>query len=318
MNTNANSSDLQSGSAFIFPGQGSQTVGMGLDLYQHSPAARAIFDQMDDTLGMNLSKLIFEGPEDELRMTVNAQPAILATSLACLKATEEIVGPEGMPKASLMAGHSLGEYTALAASNAISISDAILLVRERGRLMQEAADTSTGGMTAIMGLPLESLQQICKVTNTEISNLNTPDQTVISGDLASVTKAAEMADASGARRTVQLPVAGAFHSRLMKPAQDGLSNIVATLQCAPPITTIVANTSGLPISSVEELKNELISGLCSCVMWTDSVQYMISCGINVFYEIGPGRALTGMVRRINEDATIININDLESIKSLLD
>ena len=318
MNTNVVSSDRQSGSAFIFPGQGSQAVGMGLDLYQNSPAARAIFDQMDDSLGMNLSKLIFEGPEDELRMTVNAQPAILATSLACLKAAEEILGPSNMPEPSLVAGHSLGEYTALAASNAISISDAILLVRERGRFMQEAADTSIGGMAAIMGLDLESLEQICETTHTEISNLNTPDQTVISGDIESVQKAAEMADQMGARRTVQLPVAGAFHSRLMKPAQEGLSNVVASLQCVPPTTPIIANTSGLPISSVEELKNELISGLCSCVRWTDSVEYMINSGVSIFYEIGPGNALTGMVRRINEEAIVININDLESIKSLLD
>ena len=302
--------------AFLFPGQGSQAVGMGLELYQSSPAAKAVFDEVDEALGTPLSKIFFEGPEDELRKTINAQPGIMTVSLACLKALEEALGQDRMPKAALVAGHSLGEYTALVAAGVLSIADAARLVRERGRLMQYAADLREGGMAAIMGMENAALEEICRETNTEISNINTQDQTVISGDKADVDRAMELANARGARRTVSLVVAGAFHSRLMEPAQEGLAKIVDSLTFKEPSIPIVANCTGLPLTTVEDIKHELTSGLCTCVKWKDSVEYMTKSGITTFYEIGPGKVLSGMVKRISADAEITNVSDPESIQLL--
>ena len=316
MSSSSSSVNPSSGVAFLFPGQGSQAVGMGLELYQSSPAAKAVFDQVDEALEMPLSRIFFEGPEDELRKTINAQPSILTVSLACLKAMEEALGQERMPKATLVAGHSLGEYTALVAAEVLSITDAARLVRERGRLMQYAAELSEGGMAAIMGMEDAALEEICRETNTEISNMNTPDQTVISGDKAAVEKAMELANDRGARRTVSLAVAGAFHSRLMEPAQEGLAKVVDRLTFNEPSVPIVANCTGLPLTTVEDIKHELTSGLCTCVRWKDSVEYMMQSGITTFYEIGPGRALSGMVKRINADAEITNVSDPESIQLL--
>ena len=316
MSISASYLDLKSRTAFLFPGQGAQAVGMGLDLYENSQAARAVFDQIDEALETRLSKIFFEGPEDELRKTVNAQPSIMAVSMACLKAMEEALGQDLIPKASLVAGHSLGEYTALVAAGVLNVPDAARLVRERGRLMQYAAELSEGGMAAIMGIENSTLEEICLETNTEISNINTPDQTVISGDKADVEKAVELATNRGARRTVSLPVAGAFHSKLMGPAQEGLAKIVESLNINEPSIPIVANCTGLPVTTIEDIKHELTSGLCSCVRWRESVEYMIDAGITTFYEIGPGRALSGMVKRINENVEIININSLESIQLL--
>ena len=314
--SSVNSVSPSSRVAFLFPGQGSQAVGMGLALYQNSRAAKAVFDQVDEALGLSLSRIIFEGPEDELRKTINAQPSILTVSLACLKAMEEALGQDRMPKASLMAGHSLGEYTALVVADVLSITDAVRLVRERGRLMQYAADLREGGMAAVMGMEDADLEEVCRETNTEISNMNTPDQTVISGETVAVGKAMELANARGARRTVALAVAGAFHSRLMEPAQEGLAKVVASLSFSDPSVPIVANCTGLPLTTAEEIKQELTSGLCTCVRWKDSVGYMIQAGITTFYEIGPGKVLSGMVKRINTDAEITSISDQESIQLL--
>ena len=316
MSTSSSSDNPGPKVAFLFPGQGAQAVGMGLDLYQNSPAAKAVFDQVDEALGTPVSRIIFEGPEDELRRTVNAQPGIMAVSLACLKAMEEALGKDGMPSAALVAGHSLGEYTALVAAGVLSIADGARLVRERGRLMQYAADLKEGGMAAIMGMENAALEEVCRDTDTEISNVNTPDQTVISGEKAAVEKAMELATERGARRTVPLVVAGAFHSRLMEPAQEGLAKIVEDLTFNKPAIPIVANCTGLPLTTVEEIKQELTSGLCTCVRWKDSVVNMTQAGITTFYEIGPGRVLSGMVKRISEDAEVTNVSDLETIKLL--
>ena len=284
---------------------------MGLDLYRESPAAKAVIDEVDEALGIPLSRIIFEGPEDELRRTVNAQPGIMAVSLACLRAMEEALGPANMPAPSLVAGHSLGEYTALVAAGALSASDAVRLVRERGRLMQYAADMSEGGMAAVLGMEDAALEEICRETDTEISNMNTPDQTVISGARAAVERAMELANERGARRTVALPVAGAFHSRLMQPAQEGLTAAIAGVALADAATPIVANCTGMPISTAGEIRTELTTGLCSCVRWRDCVQHMLESGVSVFYEIGPGRALAGMVKRIEPDAEVFNVGDAE-------
>ena len=289
---------------------------MGLDLYQSSPAAKAVFDEVDEAIGEPFSRIIFEGPEDELRKTVNTQPGILTVSIACLKAAEEALGSDRMPVAAMAAGHSLGEYTALVAAGALSVTDGVRLVRERGRLMQYASELTEGGMAAILGLEEAALAEVCREAGTEISNINTADQIVISGERQAVERTMELATEKGARRTVPLVVAGAFHSRLMEPAQEGLTKIVGELTFHEPSFPIVANCTGQLITTAAEIKAELLSGLLSCVRWKGSVETMLSSGVSDFYEIGPGRVLTGMVRRINEEATVNNMNDLESIQLL--
>ncbi|MBF8266984.1 MAG: Malonyl CoA-acyl carrier protein transacylase [Dehalococcoidia bacterium] len=302
--------------AFLFPGQGSQAVGMGLELYKSSPAARAVFDEADRALGVPISRVIFEGPEDELRKTVNTQPAILTVSLACLKAMEEALGSARMPRPAMVAGHSLGEYTALAAAGALGMADAMRLVRERGRLMQYASELRPGGMAAIMGLDSLILEEVCRETDTQISNMNTADQIVISGSLEALEKAMALASARGARRTVSLVVGGAFHSRLMEPAREGMATILKGLTIHKPAIPVVANCTGRPMTSVAEVKEELNSGLCSCVRWKETVEHMTQSGITRFYEIGPGKVLTGLVKRINGEAEVANVDNAESIRLL--
>ena len=289
---------------------------MGLELYQSSPAAKAVFDEVDEALGAAVSRIFFEGPEAELTKTVNAQPGIMTVSMACLKAMEEALGKDRMPTPAMVAGHSLGEYTALVAAGALSIADGARLVRERGRLMQYAAELREGGMAAILGMDDAVLEEVCRETDTQISNINAPDQIVISGERQAVEKAMELASARGARRTVALAVAGAFHSRLMEPAQEGLAKIVGELTFHEPTVPVVANCTGRPLTTVEDIKQELVSGLCTCVQWKDSVAYMTQSGIGAFYEIGPGRVLSGMVKRNIPEADVTNVNDLESIRLL--
>ena len=301
---------------YLFPGQGAQTVGMGLELYQGSSAARAVFDEVDDALGSPLSKLIFKGPEEELTRTVNAQPAIMAVSLACLKAMEETLDQGSFPAPSLLAGHSLGEYTAVAASGAVDIGDTARLVRERGRLMQEACDSSSGSMGAIIGLDEITLEEVCRETGTYISNINSEEQIVISGEKVALAHAMDLASARGASRVIPLNVSGAFHSGLMEPAREGLKQAIASLHFRDPKIPIVANCTGEPLTSAEAIKEELISQICSCVQWKRSVQYMISSGVSTFIELGPGKVLTGLVRRMHPEAKTANINNVSSILAL--
>ena len=310
------SSDARPKAAFLFPGQGSQAVGMGLDLYQNSAAAKAVFDEADEAVGEALSQIIFEGPEDELRKTVNTQPGILTVSIACLKAMEEALGSGRMPVTSMVAGHSLGEYTALVAAGALSVGDGVRLVRERGRLMQYASELTEGTMAAILGMEEAVLAEVCREAGAEISNINTADQIVVSGERQAVERAMELATERGARRTVPLVVAGAFHSRLMEPAHEGLTKAVNELTINDPAVPLIANCTGQLLTTASEIKAELLSGLLSCVRWSDCVATMLSAGVTDFYEIGPGRVLTGTVRRINEEAAITNMSDLESIQQL--
>lgn len=301
--------------AFIFPGQGAQVVGMGLDLISSSNAAKEVFYQVDEALGVSISKIIFEGPEDDLRKTINAQPGILAMSLACLRAMEEFLGAD-MPQPSLVAGHSLGQYTALVVSGALDLTMAARLVRERGRLMQYAAELTDGGMAAIIGMEDEDIDAICEETGTEVSNLNAPGQTVISGESEAISNAIELAEARGARRAISLPVAGAFHSRLMNPAQKGLNEVIDGIHLGDADIPIIANSTGLPINDSESIKRELVESLCSPVRWRESISYMASRSINTFYEIGPGKALSGMVSRIQDGAIVINVGDWDNVQSL--
>ncbi len=302
--------------AYVFPGQGSQWAGMGRDLYDNFDSAKAILEQADEVLGFPLSRLCFEGPEDELRLTINAQPALVAVSFACLKAVHDMSGGKGLPPPAFVAGHSLGEYTALAVANVIDFATTVYLARERGRLMYEAGLKKPGGMVAIIGLDEASLAEVCNETGTCIANFNCPGQLAISGAKENLPKAADLAKAKGASRIIPLQVSGAFHSPLMQPAADGLSEIIATLPFQDPTVPIIANTTAQPLTTAEQVKAELIKQLCNGVQWQRSIEYMVDDGVATFIEIGPGKVLSGLIKRINKDVNTLNIGDVESIKNL--
>lgn len=277
--------------AYVFPGQGAQWVGMGLDLYDNFESAKAIFKKADEVLGFPLSRLCFEGPEDELRQTINAQPALVAVSFACLKAAHDVSDDSRLPSPAFVAGHSLGEYTALAAANVLDFTTTVRLARERGRLMYEAGLRRPGGMVAIMGLDEASLAEVCNETDTRIANFNCPGQLVISGAKENLTKATDLAKAKGASRAIPLQVSGAFHTPLMQAAADGLSQSIATLDFQTPTVPIIANTTAQPLTTAEQVKTELIRQLCNGVQWQRSIEYMLDNGVSTFIEIGPGKVL---------------------------
>lgn len=303
--------------AHVFPGQGSQKVGMGRDLYENFPSAKATFEQADEALEFPLSRLCFEGPEEELRSTINAQPALLTTSYACLQAVREM-SSNGLPPAAFVAGHSLGEYTALAAAGVLDFATTVYLARERGRLMYQAGLLQPGGMVAIIGFDEASLTEVCNETGTWLANINSPNQLVISGTKENLTKAAGLAKARGARRAIPLPVSGAFHTPLMQQAAQGMSEIMANIYFREPVIPIVANTTAKPMTTSEQIKAELLGQLCNGVQWQRSIEYMIANGISTFVEIGPGEVLSGLIKRINSDAKTINIGDAQAISSLTD
>ena len=296
--------------AYVFPGQGSQWVGMGHDLYQRFDSARVVFQEADRILGFPLSRLCFEGPEDELKKTINVQPAIVTVSYACLQAVVE----KGLPRPAFVAGHSLGEYTALAAAAVLDFTTTVHLARERGRLMHEAGLKQPGGMAAIMGVDEASLGEICNQTGTRIANINSPGQIVISGAREDLAQALDVLKSRGAR-VIPLQVSGAFHSQVMQPAADGLAQVVASLTFRPARIPIIANTTAQPVTSAATIKEELLRQVCNCVRWQDSVQYMISNGVTRFIEIGPGKVLTGLIKRISKDVTTVNIGDAEAINA---
>ena len=303
--------------AYVFPGQGSQWVGMGRDIYNNSEAARAVFDEADEVLGFPLSRLCFEGPEEELKRTVNAQPAILTTSIACLKASEAVKGMKKVGNPGFVAGHSLGEYTALVAADVLDFSQAVTLVRERGRLMEKAGKKQAGGMLAIIGLEQAILEEICLASGAQIANINSSEQIVISGSKKSLAYAAELAQDQGARRVVPLLVSGAFHSGLMEPASQDMAEAINQENFNEPSIPIIANITAQPLTTAEEIKSELISQLCGCVDWRGSVNYMADTGIKTFVEIGPGQVLSGLIRRINPELQTINIGEPQPGKSVL-
>lgn len=308
-------SDLKS-LAYVFPGQGAQSVGMGKDLHDSFDSIKSLFKQADDALNFPITKMCFEGPDEELRKTFNAQPALLLVSTACLKAAQEVAG-KAFPMPTYMAGHSLGEYTALAAANVIDFKDAIILTRERGRLMYEAGLKQPGAMAAVLGLNETVLLDICKQTDTVIANFNCPGQLVISGSSENIARASETAKAKGAARVTPLQVSGAFHSRLMQPAVIGMKSALENVIFRDPVVPIIGNVTAQPLTKGIQFHDELLTQLVSSVQWQKSVEYMIGQGVKKFIEIGPGKVLAGLIKRIDKDVEILNIGDTASVKRLV-
>jgi [acyl-carrier-protein] S-malonyltransferase len=320
--------------AFLFPGQGSQAVGMGADIFATSPAARDVFARVDEALGFSLSALCFSGPDETLRETINTQPAIVTVSLALLAALQETLGAQfdaaisswTVPLApAYTAGHSVGEYAALVASGSLALADATRLVRERGRLMHHEGTVCPGSMAAIIALDETVLQEVCAEATAAasarrtgathpgegqvaIANYNAPGQIVISGELKALNLAMELAKARGAKKVMPLAVSGAFHSPVMQPAADGLARAIAATTVNDAAIPIIGNISATPLVDASAIREELAQQIAASVQWTRSIEYLVSEGVTTFIEIGPGQSLTGMVKRIAKGSTLMNVS----------
>ena len=316
--------------AFIFPGQGSQAVGMGRDLAAAFAAAREVFDEVDETLSQRLSKLMFEGPSDELTLTENAQPALMATSLAVVRVLEREGGFALADKAALVAGHSLGEYSALAAAGALSIAEAARLLRLRGQAMQRAVAPGLGGMAALLGVEMEQAAEICAIaaqytdengqTIAEVvsaANDNGGGQVVISGHKGAVERAIEVAKSKGVKRAMLLPVSAPFHCALMSPAAEAMAEALAAATVRAPVVPLVANVSAGKVSDPDQIRDLLVRQVTGTVRWRESVQAMSAMGIDHFVELGSGKVLAGLVRRISPDATATSAQTPADIEALL-
>jgi [acyl-carrier-protein] S-malonyltransferase len=286
--------------AFIFPGQGSQAVGMGAELAKSYPAARAVFDEVDAALGQNLSKLMWEGPESELTLTENAQPALMAVSLAAMRVLGE-KGPKLKDRAAYVAGHSLGEYSALAAAGSLSLVDTARLLKTRGHAMQEAVPVGEGAMAALLGADLGQAQELAKAAAEgavcEAANDNAPGQVVISGARAAIERAVSLAPKFGARRAVLLPVSAPFHCALMQPAAEVMGKALQTVEIKVPAVPLIANVLAQPISDPEAIRARLVEQVTGMVRWRETMLYLKASGVDTVYEVGAGRVLTGIARR---------------------
>jgi [acyl-carrier-protein] S-malonyltransferase len=321
--------------AFIFPGQGSQYVGMGRDVYETYPEARALFDEADGILGFPLSRLCFEGPKEELDDTINTQPAILAMSVACFKISGTRYKVQGKGRENLeprtsnlepafVAGHSMGEYTALVAAGALDFAAGLKLARERGRVMKEAGERNPGAMAAIIGLDAGTLEGICQearlqfpASSVQLANYNSPGQIVISGHKEALGRALELARERGAKRAIPLAVSIASHSPLMQIAAESFASVVAQVDFHRPRIPVVANVTAAPITTVAAIREELVEQLTSTVRWVESVQYMIAQGVTTFVEVGPKNVLTGLIRRIDRSVQTVNVGDVTGMEALM-
>src|SRR6266699_6207858 len=320
--------------AFLFPGQGSQSVGMGADIFAMSSAAQQVFETVDEALGISLSNLCFHGPEDVLRETINAQPAIVTVSLALLAALQESLSPDFSWSSPLVpsytAGHSVGEYAALVASGAIDLRSAVILVRERGRLMHHEGTVCPGGMAAVIGMDEATLQEICQQATADsvanlpphahpgqgqvtIANFNAPGQIVISGEQDALALAMELAKVRGAKRVIPLAVSGAFHSPVMQPAASSLAEAIDATNIHDAAIPIIGNIDALPLTDAQAIREELAQQIAASVQWIRTIEYLANAGVTVFIEIGPGQSLTGMVKRIAKGVTSLNISSLAEI-----
>lgn len=303
--------------AFLFPGQGSQSVGMGKDLAEKFPIAKQTFEEADDALGLAISQICFEGPEEKLRLTGNTQPAILTVSVAAWRVLDE----KGV-KPAIAAGHSLGEYSAHVAAGTISFADAVRAVRNRGRYMQEAVPVGTGSMAAILGMSPENVAGVCAdAAEGEIcepANINSPEQIVISGHAAGVERAVKLADERGAKRAKVLPVSAPFHCSLMKPAQERLAVDLQALNFSAPGFPIVCNVDAAPVTTADAARDALVRQVTGSVRWVESMQSLMAQGVQTLVEIGPGKVLCGLMRQIDRSKKCVNVEDEASLKKTLE
>ena len=299
--------------AFVFPGQGAQCVGMGLDVYTTNLASKDIFDRGDKKLGFPLTSIIFQGPEETLKQTFHTQPALLLTSLALLAAFQAT----GL-QADFLVGHSLGEYTALVAAGVISIEDAVQTVRSRGLFMDQAVPTGQGAMAAVLGADREALAELCsRISNevgiVEMANINCPGQIVVSGSREGIQAVVEQGTGIGAKRVIPLVVSGPFHSSLMKPASVQLAEVLAKIVMKDASIPVIANVTAKPVQDPEVIRTLLVEQVYSPVFWEDSIQWLLAQGVDTFIEIGPGSVLGGLIRKVNKSVKVIQINNQESI-----
>ena len=307
--------------AFVFPGQGSQAVGMGKELADASAEARYVFEEIDDALDQKLTKLMFEGPEDELTLTENAQPALMAVSMAALRVLEKEGGIHLATKARFVAGHSLGEYSALAAAGTFTVADTARLLKTRGRAMQQAVAVGEGAMAAILGLDLDATRAVADEASGDgicmVANDNAPGQVVISGAASAVEKAIDLAKERGAKRAILLPVSAPFHCSLMAPAADAMKQALGDTTMKNPVVPLIANVRASTVEDSDTIRELLVEQVTSMVRWTESVLFMKSQGIETLLEIGAGKVLSGLARRIDRDLNALNVGSPDDVESVL-
>ena len=308
---------MQHHTAFVFPGQGSQSAGMGKDIAEKYPVARRVFDDIDNALGFSISKLCFEGPDESLKLTENTQPAILAVSSAIHAVLED----RGATRRDIVAGHSLGEYSAIVSVGGLTPAEAAKIVRSRGQFMQAAVPVGTGGMAALLGATADEAKEICDDASqgdvVSVANINAPGQIVIAGTKAAIDRAIDAAKKRG-RRAMLLPVSAPFHCELMKPAEERLRPVLEEAHLKDLWFSVVSNVDASPIGTATAVRNALLRQVASPVRWVESIEKMISMGVRRFVEVGPGKVLTGLIKRIDSSVELINVSDVASLEAFVE